>query len=325
VGLTQKVLVTGGTGFLGSSLVKRLLSMNLAVVVLDNDFRGSAERLSEVNGDITLITGDVRDEQTVINAGRGCSAIFHLAFVNGTRFFYEKPELVLDVGVRGAISAIEAARLNNVSTFVLASSSEVYQEPTEVPTKEDECAKIPDVQNPRYSYAGGKLISELLAINCFRFEQNIRDLIFRPHNVFGPNMGNEHVIPEIIHKLIKASDSLQKKDVQIEIQGSGEETRAFCFIEDAVDQILAIYLSGIKGEVYHVGVDREMSIKSLISNIAGLLGLNVAVVPGELRKGSTPRRCPDTSKVNALGHKFVDRFQSGLNKTVNWYVDQSRS
>ena len=163
--------------------------------VLDDNSRGSPRRLTEVANDIEFIAGDIRDAAAVEKAAQGMDEVHHLAFVNGTEFFYSQPDLVLDVGVRGMINVIDACRKHDIGTLVLASSSEVYQTPPTIPTDESAPLAIPDPLNPRYSYGGGKLISELMAINFGRkyFE---RVLIFRPHNVYGPDMGWEHVIPQ---------------------------------------------------------------------------------------------------------------------------------
>ena len=318
--MRDKVLVTGGSGFLGSSLVRRLLKKGNQVIVLDNGSRGSVSRLEDIIDKITYIKGDVCSKETVLEALKECQSLFHLAFINGTKFFYEQPKLVLDVGVKGALSTIEAAEELKIKNYIIASSSEVYQQPSQIPTPENERAIIPDVKNPRFSYAGGKLISELMTINYFR-QSKIRDLIFRPHNVFGPNMGNEHVIPEIISKLKKASNNWTKKNVELEIQGSGMETRAFCFVEDAVDQIMMIYEYGLKGEIYHVGIDNEISINHLIKEISNYLELNVKIIKGKIKSGSTTRRCPNISKIKSIGYEKNDNFLKGLEETVFWYRD----
>ena len=318
--MSKKVLVTGGSGFLGSFLVKRLLKLGFKVVVLDNGSRGDIRRLKEFEHQFSYIEGDVRNIDTVLNASKDCSTVFHLAFVNGTRFFYERPEMVLDIGLKGAQTTIEAAIANSVDTYVLASSSEVYQQPTTVPTSEKERAIIPDVLNPRFSYAGGKLVSELLTINNFR-NSITREIIFRPHNVFGPDMGQEHVIPEIMKKIAEASDNWSKKNFEIEIQGTGKETRSFCFVEDAVDQIVLLHKKGEKGQIYHVGMDFEITIFELIQKISTVLGVTINVIPSQLKPGSTTRRCPDISKIKRLGYQKIDRFDSGLRNTVEWYRD----
>ena len=138
-----------------------------------------------------------------MRAVRGVDEVHHLAFVNGTEFFYSAPELVLDVGVKGMINVIDACRATASRNLVLASSSEVYQTPPQVPTDESAPLLVPDPPNPRYSYGGGKIISELMAINYGRklFD---RVLIFRPHNVYGPDMGFEHVIPQFALRLKQA-------------------------------------------------------------------------------------------------------------------------
>src|SRR3972149_7941485 len=195
-------LVTGGTGFIGSALVRRLVKDGHRVRVLDNNIRGAVSRLDEVKSDIEFVTADIRDMNAVIDAGKGVDSIIHLAFINGTRFFYEKPELVLDVGVRGMLSVLDSCKKNGIGELILASSSEVYQTPPVVPTDETVPLSIPDPLNPRYSYGGGKLICELMAINYGRTNFD-RVIIFRPHNVYGPDMGREHVIPEFVIRMKK--------------------------------------------------------------------------------------------------------------------------
>jgi len=316
--LAERILVTGGSGFLGSALTRRLVAAGHDVVVLDDNSRGNVTRLADVLDDLTFVEADIRDGRAVANAMVGCDCVFHLAFVNGTRFFYEQPDLVLDVGVKGALTTIEAARDLGVGTYILASSSEVYQQPDTLPTPESERAIVPDVRNPRFSYAGGKLISELLSVNFFR-DTPVRDMIFRPHNVFGPDMGFEHVIPELMGKLCMASDGWRANKATIEIQGSGEETRAFCYVEDAVDQLVVMYERGRKGEIYHIGIDREQTLHELIEQIGALLGIGITVLPGTPRAGGTSRRCPDISKIRSIGYARRDRFAEGLARTVEWY------
>ena len=108
-------LVTGGTGFIGSALVKRLVGMGRRVRVVDNDLRGSRARLASVLGRVELVQADVRDAEAMIAAAAGVDVILHLAALNGTENFYMRPELVLDVGVRGMLNMLEAAKANGVA------------------------------------------------------------------------------------------------------------------------------------------------------------------------------------------------------------------
>lgn len=319
--MKTKILVTGGSGFIGSALVNRLVSLGKDVVVLDNGSRGSLERLEDCINKIEYFEGDIRDKKIVLNATKGCKSVFHLAFVNGTKYFYEKPELVLDVGVIGAINTIKAAIELGVKDYILASSSEIYQQPTNIPTDEKERAIIPDVLNPRFSYSGGKLISELLSFNFFR-NVDLRNLVFRPHNIFGPNMGFEHVIPEIVKKLYYATNHWTDNYGEIQIQGTGQETRAFCFIDDAIDQLIKIYEEGVKGEIYNIGFDDEISIITLVKDIINILNLNIDIKTSNLKSGGTTRRCPNINKIKSLGYKNINKYEIGLEKTVLWYKNK---
>src|SRR6476620_4177379 len=122
----SRILVTGGSGFVGSGLVKALVKAGHGVRVLDDNSRGSPRRLAGVAKDIEFVAGDIRDAAAVHAAVRGMDEVHHLAFVNGTEFFYSAPELVLDVGVKGMINVIDACRATGVRNLILASSSEVY-------------------------------------------------------------------------------------------------------------------------------------------------------------------------------------------------------
>ncbi len=314
----KNVLVTGGTGFIGAGLVKGLVDRGYSVRVFDNNFRGDTGKLDGYLDRIEMIEGDIRDREAVFEATQGMDIVHHLAFINGTRHFYEIPEKVLEVGVKGALNTLEAAMELGVRRYVLASSSEVYQTPTKIPTDETERILLPDITNPRYSYAGGKIISELLALNYLR-KTDVDCVIFRPHNIYGPNMGWEHVIPEIMRKIRDASDGFTKKSIQLPIQGDGSETRAFCYIDNAVEGFILCGEKGGDGEIYHVGEMREISIRELINMMGDILGMEIEQIPGELRPGGTPRRCPDISKLASLGYAPSISLEDGLARTVNWY------
>ena len=193
-------VVTGGTGFIGSALVQRLVREGHRVRVLDDNSRGAARGWADAACAVELFTGDIRDADAVKQAIRGADCVCHLAYVNGTEFFYTKPELVLEVAVKGMVNVLDACVEHGVREFVLASSSEVYQTPPVVPTPENVPLSVPDVLNPRYSYGGGKIISELMLINYGRKVFD-RAMIFRPHNVYGPDMGWEHVIPQFVMRM----------------------------------------------------------------------------------------------------------------------------
>ncbi len=313
-----RILVTGGSGFIGAALVKALLRNGNRVRVLDDNSRGSPRRLAEVAADIELIDADIRDADAVERAAQGMDEVHHLAFVNGTEFFYKSPDLVLDVGVRGMINVIDACRRHGVGTFLLASSSEVYQTPPNIPTDENVPLVVPDPLNPRYSYGAGKLISEVMAINYGRkFFQRV--LIFRPHNVYGPDMGFEHVIPQFALRLHAAAKAQPAGRLRFEIQGNGAETRSFCFIDDLVAGVMTMRDKGEHLGIYHVGTGEEVSIADLAHRIARDAGRDIELAAGPPAKGGTPRRCPDISKLARLGYKPRVSLDQGLQPTLDWY------
>jgi len=315
----RRVLVTGGTGFLGSALVRALVGRGAEVRCLDDNSRGANRRLGRVADRVDLVVGDVRDQATVRAAARGMDSVCHLAYINGTEFFYERPELVLEVAVKGMMNVLDACLAEGVADLIVASSSEVYQNAPLIPTPEDVPLVVPDVANPRYSYGGGKIISELLAFNYGRrhFE---RVVVFRPHNVYGPDMGNEHVIPQFAQRMARAV-STTSGTVSFPIQGSGEETRAFIYIDDFTDALVRVIEAGSHLNVYHIGTMEEVNVAEVARQVAACFGRDIELVSGPLQPGSTPRRCPDVSKLHALGFAPRIPLATGIATTVAWYRD----
>jgi len=314
----KRYLVTGGTGFIGSALVRRLVHDGAQVRVLDDNSRGVSARLDDVRKDIELVDADIRNSDAVHSAAEGVDSVCHLAFVNGTEFFYSMPDLVLDVGVRGMVNVLDACVRHDVGELVLASSSEVYQSPSKVPTDESVPLTIPDPLNPRYSYAGGKLISELMAINFGR-DKFQRVLIFRPHNVYGPDMGWEHVLPQFVLRMLKLSGK-PDDPLPFPIQGSGNQSRAFVFIDDFIDGLMRILEHGVHLGIYHIGTNEEVTISEAAKLVGTYFDREITIVEGPAAGGGTQRRCPDISRLAALG--FVPQYalRDGLPILADWYV-----
>jgi nucleoside-diphosphate-sugar epimerase len=316
--MAKRVVVTGGGGFIGAYLVKRLVHDGWEVAVVDSMVRGDASRFAEVAADVDLHTCDVRDQDALERAFAGAEVVMHLAAINGTENFYKQPELVLDVGLRGALAVVNAGRAVGVPDVVVASTAEVYQTPSIVPTPETIPLMLPDSLNPRYSYGGSKIVSELIAFNYgqdhFRKVQ-----VFRPHNVFGPNMGWKHVEPQFIMRALAAKDAHPDGTAPFEIQGDGTETRSFCYVDDVVQGILTMYEKGGHREIYHIGSDEEVTIRELAGRIGKIVGVDLDIRPTELAAGGTPRRCADISKMRALGWSPTVDLDEGLERTVAWY------
>ena len=318
----KKYLVTGGTGFIGSALVKRLVKEGCSVRVLDNDIRGAKERLKDIHDKIEFIDADIRDAEAVRKACNGMDSVIHLAYINGTEYFYKMPELVLEVGVKGIMNVIDGCIKENVKELILASSSEVYQHAQRIPTDETVPLVIPDPLNPRYSYGSGKIISELLTINYGRKHFD-RAIIFRPHNVYGPNMGWEHVIPQFVLRMKKICSEYSDQKIKFSILGTGKETRAFVYIDDFIDGLMLVLKKGEHMGIYHIGTTEEISIEQVAIEVGNYFGKEVSIVPGEEAKGSTRRRCPDIGKIKKFGYKPKVPFREGLRITAKWYDKNS--
>jgi nucleoside-diphosphate-sugar epimerase len=312
------ILITGGLGFIGRNLAISLSkNSNNKVSIFDNSFRKNLTDL-KIPKNIKIINGDIKNFELLKRSLKNIDTVFHLAFINGTKYFYTQPKLVLDVGIKGTLNLFDAIEKSKVKKIILASSSEIYQTPKKIPTPEEIEGSVPDVKNPRYSYGSAKLICEILLFHYLK-RKNLKKIIFRPHNIYGPAMGFEHVIPELIKNMITKSNKLKTKNISLSIQGTGLETRSFCYIDDAVEAIKLISKKGINNEIYNIGTNEEINIKNLVYKISKKLNLNLKIVSGKLRKGSTLRRRPDIKKIKKLGHENKFNLSLGLKPTVDWY------
>jgi len=312
--MTRKTfLVTGGFGFIGSAIVNKLVSQkNYKIIVFDNLSRKSRNFKKVKN--VKYIFGDIRKIDNLKKCFKNkIDGVIHLAYINGTSSFYKIPCDILEVGTKGIINLLDLCINSKVKEFYLASSSEVYHLPKKIPTDEEESIKIPDIHNPRYSYSGGKIISELFCIHYGKKYFN-KMVIFRPHNVYGPNMGNEHVVPQLIEKI----KNMGKKNI-LKIKGSGKETRAFMFIEDFADAFDLLLRKGKHLNIYNLGNSEQISINSLTKKILKILKLKAKIIKTKIAEGGTSKRCPDIKKILKIGYKKKYDLDLGLKKTIGWY------
>lgn len=313
--MTKRILLTGGAGFIGSALARRLHDEGHQVRVLDDFSRGNVDRLPK---GVDLRSGDVRDRAWVAHAAAGCDVIFHLAYVQGTQTFYERPRTVVDVALKGIMNVLDAAAGKEL---FLVSSSEVYQSPGPeyFPTSENVPLSVPDVTNPRYSYGAGKIACEVAALAYA--DVLARTVIVRPHNVYGADAGHEHVIPQLAERMQSIMLGDASSFCELPIQGTGQETRCFNYIDDAIDGLMILLDKGEDRNVYHLGTDEEVTIERLAQLIGHACGLKVRVLPSETPKGSPPRRRPDISKLRTLGYEPKVALAEGLKPTLRWYAE----
>lgn len=316
----KKAVVTGGDGFLGEVTCKVLLEKGFDVIGLDNRSRPSHLYSERTTEGLKTVFSDVLDTKSFDTHLQGCDLVVHAAAINGTKYFYSKPSHVFEVGFEGTRNVALAAREAGVRNFIYFSSSEVYGHPDTFPTSESTAIKIQDIANDRWSYSGGKLASELYL--RYMLSQDFDNLIvLRPHNVFGPNMGSEHVVPELISKIY----SWQKNAVPIVLQGDGTETRSFMYVSEfkrAMECIVNLCLSEKNGfDPVNVGIEDERSISHLVNMLLEMTDCREAeVIFGDRPTGSVNRRIPDTAKLKEI-YKFDHRkvFEEGMQETLTWY------
>jgi nucleoside-diphosphate-sugar epimerase len=307
----MRVLVTGGAGFIGSALVKALVEHGDEVWVLDNFFRG---KKSLVPGGVLIYEGDICRFDDVEAATRGVDEVIHLAYINGTKLFYEKPGMVLRVATEGILNLLDACVVNGVRRMMLMSSSEVCRAHVD---GMDEAVPlvIPDPFNPRYSYSAGKIISEMMAIHSGLFKWLT---IVRPFNIYGPDMSEGHVIPDFRKKLGDAIASYGfKNPIPFEILGNGDETRSFCYIDDFIEGLMLVRKYGAHMQIYNIGTPEEVSIRELARKMGNILGYDLAITDkNELREGSIKRRKPDISKLQKIGYIPTVSLDDGLRRVL---------
>jgi nucleoside-diphosphate-sugar epimerase len=321
----RKVLITGGAGFVGYHLGKRLAAAQHEVTIVDNFFRGKRdadfeELLAQPN--VTFIEADLTKPESWSLVGTGYDDVYHLVGINGTGLFYKIPHEVLRIGVSTTMNALEWFRTKNKkkgAKILYTSSNEAYASGLEAfgklpfPTPEEVPLVIADTYNPRWSYGGQKLIGELFFIH-YANAYNFRMSIVRPHNFYGPRAGYDHVVPQMIARVEAGEEPFA-------IFGA-DETRSFCYIDDAVEAIHKVMESpATDGGTYHIGTPEETGIKDLVEEIFSLMEWRPAKIEIQNSpEGSVKRRLADVSKIKEHTRwEAKTSLKEGLRRTIEWY------
>lgn len=309
--MQKTYLVTGGAGFIGSHLVKKLLSLNHKVICMDNEFRGSFKNLDVKSKNLQIKRGDVRKLSDWPKPTKKIDGVFHLAAINGTKNFYKIPDVVLDVNVKGTINAVEYVQKYKIPYLSFASSSETYGIPQIFPTSESTMLTVPNLDNPRWSYGASKIIGEVYCVNYAK-QFNFKCSIIRYNNVYGPKDEMGHVIPDLISKIIKNQKFI--------VEGTGNETRSFCFIDDAIDATLLILeKQKSKIDIFNVGVDIETKISFLIKHLEKISQKKIKPIYKIKPNSGTKRRKPNIKKIKKVGFTPTINLKQGLEITYDWY------
>ncbi len=320
--MSNCILITGGSGFIGHHLVKSF-DQNQKIIVLDNFVRGTPERLLDAGDNVEVINCDITDAKSLSDKtiAYEIDCIYHLAAINGTGNFYKIPLQIMDVGVMGCFNILNLAKDRGIKKCVVASSAEVYQDPDTVPTSEDVVLKIPSYKNPRYSYALSKIYTEYYSYH-FSKQHNINTSIFRPHNVYGPDMGLQHVIPQFIMQFL---ENHKKNEIDFITKGPVDSTRAFAYVADVIEGMKILEEAPSSVDVYNIGTNEMITIHEIIDKISKILEIDYTISTRDEHPGSTPKRCPDISKILSLGYSPDFNFDQGLAKTVAWYKNNFAS
>lgn len=322
----KKILITGGAGFIGYNLAKRLAGQATNEITLaDNFFRGRKDSDFEALlqlPNVTLIEGDLTKPESWDALGVGFDEVYHLVGINGTKLFYSIPHEVLRIGVSTTMNALEWFRSKNgkpEAKILYTSSNEAYASGFDlgiipIPTPETAPLIISDTYNPRWSYGGQKLIGELFFIHYAK-AYNLRMSIVRPHNFYGPRAGYDHVIPELVARI-------SKKEEPFTIFGA-DDTRSFCYIDDASEAIQMVMESTkTDGGTYHIGTNVETKIGDLVEHMFSLMQWHPqSTETKNSPEGSVKRRLPDVSKIKAdTGWEAKVNLDDGLRRTIEWYL-----
>ena len=315
----MKILVTGGAGFIGSHVVRRLLREGHVVAALDdfNDFYDPAIKRGNVrtfNGSAEVIEGDIRDAgktKEVITRGK-YDSIIHIAARAGVRPSVLNPSAYIQTNVIGTFNLLEAARAGEVGQFLLASSSSVYGLANKVPFSED--LALPQTLSP---YAATKLAAEHLCGN-YSHLYNLPVVVMRFFTVYGPAQR-----PDLaIHKF--ADCIYHGKPVQQ--YGDGSTRRDYTYVDDIVQGVIgALKYTRTPFEIFNLGENQTTTLSDLIVAIENALGKTAMIEHLPEQQGDMPLTCANIDKARALlGYHPRVRISEGIPKFIEWYLQQKK-
>jgi UDP-glucose 4-epimerase len=318
----KRILITGGAGFMGYHLARRLaMESDNQIVLVDNLSRGllDSELRSLISeSHVELISGDLTDQETFDQLDRDFDEVYHLAAMLGVKNVLDRPDQVLHVNVVSTLFLLQWFVNGGGNKLLFSSTSEVYAWTQQfhalpVPTPEDVPLALSDLSNPRSTYAGSKIMGELAVTQYCNLHEKPFTIV-RPHNVYGPRMGMDHVIPEIYRRAFEGESPLAVY--------SADHTRAFCYVDDAVrGMIMALRKPEANGRTLNIGNDEEeVSIADLARRILRHIDGTIPIEPKTARNDPVVRRCPDVSRAREiLGYKPRIRLDEGLNRMLPWY------
>ena len=320
----KKILITGGTGFIGSHLAEKCVAKGYKVTVFDRynpNYNLGNLSDSKYKNKINFIFGDIRDYDSVNNAVSNNDIVFHLAALIGIPYSYISPNAYIKTNVEGTYNVLESCRKNKTSKVVITSTSEVYGSANYIPMDE----KHP--LQPQSPYSASKISADNLALSYF-YSFNSPVSIIRPFNTYGPRQSQRAIIPTIINQIEN------NKDNHIVELGNLNPTRDFSFVDDTCNAFIK-FINSKKclGKPINIGSGGNISIKELAKLIAKLMNKKIKFKKSKIRirpKSSEVQNLCANIKVakKDLGwspkYSGVLGLKKGLIKTINWYQNQEK-
>ncbi|MFT6166898.1 MAG: UDP-glucose 4-epimerase [Vicingaceae bacterium] len=302
----RKILITGGAGFIGSSLAHKLAEdKNNIITLVDNLLTGDLNRIPKLDN-VKFIKGDVNDSQVIssIFYGNSFDYVFHYAAVVGVKRTIENPIMVLD-DLKGMRNVLDLCKNTSVKRILFSSSSEVYGEPVELPQHE-----YTTPLNSRLPYAIVKNVGEAF-LKSYKQEYNLDYTIFRFFNTYGPLQSKDFVVSKFIAAALKNED--------ITIYGDGSQTRTFCFVDDNIQACVNAFMKDeVMNDVVNIGSDKIFTVLELAKMIIKVAGSSSKIVHlPALEEGDMTRRQPDTGKMLRLLGKEPLSLEEGLKKVID--------
>ena len=315
----KKIFVTGGSGFIGSHLVEKLVKLGHKVKVLvpysiDNSWGWIDTFTKDIKNDLEIVVGDVCDSSLLSNEIKRTEIIFHLAALISIPYSYKSPHSYISTNVNGTLNLLEASKKNSIELFVQTSTSEVYGSAQFVPINETHPL---NAQSP---YAASKIASDQLALSYYR-AFNLPVMILRPFNTFGPRQSLRASIPTIITQIL-AKNKLLKI-------GTLESKRDFTYISDTVNGFIStIGNKKCIGECIQLGTGYDFSIGETINYIKSIANIDIKILKDNNRirpiKSEVNRLIASNRKAKKILNwipKYTGKkgFKEGLSKTISWF------
>jgi UDP-glucose 4-epimerase len=321
-----RALITGGAGFLGSHLAEKLLKEGHEVLILDDLSTGSAENLRDLKGypGLQYWIDSVGNRSRLAELVDECDIIFHLAAAVGVRLIVESPVHVIETNVTGTEFVLKAANKKKKTVFV-ASTSEVYGKSVQVPFREEDDLVLGTTTKGRWSYAASKLLDEFLALAYWK-EKKLPVIVARFFNIVGPRQSGRYgmVLPNFVSQALGGED--------VTVFGTGQQTRCFCYVGDAVEAILRLIRKPEAiGQIFNIGTNMEISIEDLAHQVIARTGSRskVRYIPYEVAYGQgfedMYRRVPSLEKIaRVTGWCPVTTLDTSIGLVAQYLAQRAR-